>query len=528
MNRLLYFTGYRMVAQEWNGSDLKNSVFFEPDEQGFDLFKTYLNSINHEPIRLLVDLIEEEFRQATIPLVRGPDRKAVIERHLEKFFRKSKFRHAFVQSVVKKKHRKEENMIFTGLTNPELIEPWLKVVEETKTPLAGIISLPIISERFIQHFDNKNKCVILVSQQVPSNLRQTVFIDGKLILSRLVPIASFYQGKYAEDVIRDVDSTQRYLVSQRLIERSEEITVHILSNNRHFDKLTIACNETRYFDFEIHNINELLKERKINLYDEQDFSAALFCYESTKIRHINHYARKEDKRYLNHYRLGLGLKIVGIALFSIGMGMGMTHAIQGYLYQDHISELNSLTQQYDIQHKQLNEKTKTLPASTVNMKSAVKIAEIIKTYYKHSPKTFLTNISQDLMLFSDLRATNIDWFISDKIERKSLSEVAWGGKPTRSRRRVVQSNFKGYYEILILDGEFLNFNGNYRYTLSVLSDFANLLKESGKYDTVEILSQPLNIGENATLKGAAIEGKKTKKDTAKFKIKITKKVPVNV
>lgn len=518
-----------MVAQEWNGSNLKNSVFFEPDEQGFDLFKTYLKSINQEPLRLLVDLIEEEFRQATIPAVRGGDRKALIDRHLEKYFRKSKFRHAFTQYVEKSKTRKEESLVFTGLTNPELIEPWLNVIKEAKTPLAGIISLPIISERFVGQLESKNKCVILVSQQVPSNLRQTVFLDGKLILSRLVPIASFYQGKYAEDVIRDIDSTQRYLVSQRIIERSETVTVHILSNSRHFDKLTVACTETSYFDFEIHNINELLKNRGIDLYDEQDFSSALFCYESTKIKFINHYARDEDKYYLKHYFMGLALKFTGIALFSIGLGLGVSNAIQGYLYQERISEMDSLKDQYNIQFERLTEKTKSLPATTKDMKKAVELSTIIKTNYQHSPKQLLTDISQDLMLFADIRVNHINWFVSDNEERKIYKDVSWGVKKKRrsSRRTQKTAKYNGYYEVAVIDGEFLNFNGNYRYVLSVLSDFEDLLKESGKYDSVEILSRPLNVGENTTLKGVATDEKKVQSKDATFKIKVIKKVPLN-
>lgn len=529
MNRLLYFTGYRVVAQEWSGSELKNSVFFEPDTQGFDLFKSYLQTINREPIRLLVDLIEEEFRQASIPFVRGADRKAVIDRNLEKYFRNTSFRQAFSQSVEKKKKRKEENLIFTGITNPELLEPWLKVIEECKVPLAGIISLPIISERLVSQLDNKNKCVILVSQQVPSNLRQTVFVNGKLVLSRLVPIASFYQGKYAEDVIRDIDSTQRYLVSQRIIERSEVVSVHILSNSRHFDKLTIACNESSYFDFEIHNINKLLEDRKIDLYDEQDFSSTLFCYESTKIRNINHYASNDHLKYLKHYKFGLGLKIVGIMLFAVGLGLGVTNAIQGYLYQDRIGEMGDLEKEYQLQNKRLTDKIKTLPATTKDMKKAVDLAEFIKKNYKQTPKKLLEDVSNDLSLFADLRATGVKWFIADTDDRDLYSDVIWGGSIKRRIKKALRkkTKFKGYYEIVMLEGEFAKFDGNYRYALSVLSDFESLLKESGKYDEIQVINKPLNIGGEATLSGTALEKKEREVLDATFTIKIIKKVPLD-
>ncbi|MCK4710081.1 MAG: hypothetical protein KAU21_15790, partial [Gammaproteobacteria bacterium] len=199
MKRILYFTGYRMVAQEWEGRKLNSSVYFEPDEQGLDLFKAYLLSIKREPVRLLLDLIEEEFRQIVIPLLRGADRQGIIERNYSKFFRNSDYKHAISQGTVKK-GRKEERLLLMGLTNQDLLKPWLAILDKTSTPLSGILSLPLVAEDLISGFKSKHKCVILVTQQVPSNLRQSVFLNGKLILSRLVPIASFYQGEYASDV----------------------------------------------------------------------------------------------------------------------------------------------------------------------------------------------------------------------------------------------------------------------------------------------------------------------------------------
>ena len=182
MKRVLYFTGYRMVAQEWVGRELQSSIYFEPDEQGLDLFSAYLRSFHNEPIRLLVDLIEEEFRQIKIPLLRGSDRQAIVERNYAKFFRNSEYRCAVSQSI-EKAARKEEKLLLIGLTNQSLLEPWMRLIDDTNTPLSGIISLPLLSENIIDHFVSEGTTKILVSQEVPSNLRQSVFIDGKLILT---------------------------------------------------------------------------------------------------------------------------------------------------------------------------------------------------------------------------------------------------------------------------------------------------------------------------------------------------------
>lgn len=179
-----------MVAQEWSGHKLLSNVYFEPDDQGLDLFAAYLRSFHNEPVRLLVDLIEEEFRQIRIPLLRGSDRQAILKRNYTKYFRTSEYRFSISQSI-EKKARKEEKILIMGLTNQYLLEPWLRIIEETRTPLSGILSLPLVSESYVKELKDEHRAIILVSQQVPSNLRQSVFVDGKLILSRLVPIASF-------------------------------------------------------------------------------------------------------------------------------------------------------------------------------------------------------------------------------------------------------------------------------------------------------------------------------------------------
>ena len=172
MKRILYFTGYRMVAQEWLGRKLVSSVYFEPDEQGLDLFSAYMQSFRNEPVRMLVDLIEEEFRQIRIPLLRGSDRRAILQRNYAKYFRHSDYKFAISQAV-EKKTRKEEKLLLIGLTNQYLLEPWLKIIEESRTPLSGIISLPLLSEDYVKELKTEHRAIILVSQQVPSNLRQS-------------------------------------------------------------------------------------------------------------------------------------------------------------------------------------------------------------------------------------------------------------------------------------------------------------------------------------------------------------------
>lgn len=494
-----------MVAQEWVGNELESSVYFEPDEQGLDLFSAYLRSFNNEPVRLLVDLIEEEFRQIKIPLLRGSDRQAIINRNYAKYFRNANYRFAISQSTEKKK-RKEENLLLIGLTNEYLLEPWLKIIDSTQTPLSGIISLPVLSEDYIKSLKSDSRVIILVSQQVPSNLRQSVFVDGKLVLSRLVPIASFYQGEYANDVIRDIESTQRYLISQRIVARSETVKIHILTNKRHADKLTIHCAKSSSFSFEIIEINQLLQNHKIQIAEQQDFSSALYCNLATKKTVLNHYARPKEKKYYLHYLAGLTLKLASVAILALGVGQAVSSGIKGWLFNNTTTDTALIEQKYKAKYNQLSENRIDSSTSTNSMQHIVQTVDEIQQKYLNDPEQMLSMISQDISIFPDIRVKQIDWFAANYADAKNAESVQWDRQTNTRNIRMGDAGSKiphtaGFFEIAVVMAEFLNFGGDYRYALSAVDDLEKTMVESGKYSFVEIMKRPLDIEPENNLTG---------------------------
>ncbi len=503
MKRVLYFTGYRMVAQEWIGSRLASSVYFEPDEQGLDLFSSYLRSFRNESIRLLVDLIEEEFRQIKIPFLRGSDRQAMLDRNFAKFFRNSEFRFAISQAT-EKRNRKEEKLLLIGLTNQHLLEPWLKIISDTKTPLSGIISLPLVSESYVPKLESEHRVTILVSQQVPSNLRQSVFIDGKLILSRLVPIASFYQGDYASDVLRDVESTQRYLISQRLVERTEKVSVHILTNKRHHAKLMGRIEQETYFEFKIHEINGLLEEEKINVDEEQDFSSALFCYLASKPMSINHYAGNTERRYFQHYKAGIGLRMASAMMLALGFGIAAVSVAKGLVYDQTTGEAQLIEQKYKAKFNQLSESRIDSSTSTATMQNIVEAVQNISDSYLKDPEETLGLVSQYISLFPDLRVNKIDWFVTNFSGNETAQDVNWDRPNTKRRTNDRTSDYRpkqGFFEVVVLDAELINFDGDFRYALSVVDDLEKAMVESGNFAAVEVLKRPLDVESDNALSG---------------------------
>ena len=530
MKRILYFTGYRMVAQEWSGRALKSSIYFEPDDTGMELFEAYLKSLKHEPVRMLVDLIEEEFRQITIPALRGSDRKTIIKRNHAKFFRNTKYNFAKTISI-SKKGRKEEQLLIAGLTNPDLIRPWLDIIEKTATPLSGILSLPVISEDLVATFKPDHQCVIVVSQQVPSNLRQSVFVNGRLILSRLVPIASFYDGDYASDVIRDIEGTRRYLVSQRIIDRNEILSVQVVCNKRHFGQLTEKCAENSDFDFHIQNINDLIENEKIEIESEQEFSSVLFCYRASKKLLVNHYAKGREKKYFHHYLTSLVARFSAVSLIAVSFGLFLIFILSAIHYQDITDEMTVLEQKYRAKFNRLNEQKVDASTSTLNMKNVIQAVDKLNNHYLHTPAPMLAMVSQDISLFPDMRVTHVDWYLASSMTADKADEQKKAAAPDRrSRNRSATRSGEKLFEIVRVDGHLLNFDGDYRYALSQIDDMEDSMRVSKKYTQVEITRRPLNIESDETISGDA--GRTLSRDSqsakvAEFSFRLAREIKLN-
>ncbi|MDA3868577.1 MAG: hypothetical protein PF589_01220, partial [Gammaproteobacteria bacterium] len=62
MNRVFYFSGHRLTVFHWDRKKFHGACSFEPNLEGLDKFKQYLNTSAKSPARLLVDVIEEDFR----------------------------------------------------------------------------------------------------------------------------------------------------------------------------------------------------------------------------------------------------------------------------------------------------------------------------------------------------------------------------------------------------------------------------------------------------------------------------------
>ena len=109
-------------------------------------FERYLATSGPTPTHLFVDLAEEDFRLDTVPHVGAGDREAILDRKLAQIFRNTPYRHALLQGR-ETEGRRDDRVLYTAITNPEVLRPWLDMLERLEVPLAGIHSAAVFSAR---------------------------------------------------------------------------------------------------------------------------------------------------------------------------------------------------------------------------------------------------------------------------------------------------------------------------------------------------------------------------------------------
>ncbi|MDJ0879665.1 MAG: hypothetical protein QNI86_13695 [Halieaceae bacterium] len=309
MERVFYFSGYRMRVFEWHHEELVGSHSFEPDESGLRDFETFLAESIRLPARLLVDLIEEEFRRETIPHVNVRDRRRLIDRLLERHYRDRTHVHAEVIGR-SRDGRRDDQLLISALTNSEVLKPWMERLQAAEVSLAGIWSLPLITHRLLRHLKARGGHSLVITRQIRSSLRNTYFNKGKLMLSRLIRFDNSVWDQESGQLVADhmergALEIDNFLVNQRLLGSGENLEVYCLLPESQIEDAREFIGDTDAIHYHFFPIEQVHKSLKIKVGDSQSQRAdTLFSYLCTRESVLrDHYATKPQRENFYQYFL---------------------------------------------------------------------------------------------------------------------------------------------------------------------------------------------------------------------------------
>ena len=502
---------------------LVGSSSFEPTESGLNNFRNYLRQTENIPGKFLVDVIEEDFRNEKIPHVGRKDRNSVINRLIDRYYRSSQD-YCYSEVIGRVKDGRKDDIVLIGaITNPQLIQPWLSVLDECEVPLSGIWTLPLISKKLLKTIKMTNGVVLLVSQQVNSNVRQTLFRDGKLISSRQSIInqdMSDISG-IGQLAAPEVNRTMEFFRAQNLVSNEETINLHILGSNEQQQSLQQSFKSDERKTVVIHSVADIQNKLGLKGVAEKfsDYIFAWLCV-SQNLSATHYGERQSFNRYFNRlaasalYAASLLVVIAGVLLTE----SNISDALE---YEKSIVLLAQEEKNYkDLYAKKFKDFEEVFQNAGV-MNSAVELAEQIKLNSSTSPLDFLISLS-NIISQQDVGTVYID-----KIEWQAISV-------NEKNKKAAKANFTAKLPVkhsAIVIGRIAQSEHNYRESIEQIQAIIYSLKANPRIESAEVIKMPVDLrSESKFSTESGVEIKQGVKGDVSgvFSLKITMKAPSHV
>jgi len=426
VKRIFYYSGFRLTVFHWQGEKCIATYAFNPGEEGLEKFKTYLLATDNTPARILVDLIEEDFKQENIPHVNATDRKSIVTRLIERQHRNSKDYIHYNVIGREKTGRKDDILLYSVLSNPQILDPWLNTMSDCNTSISGIWSLPLLSEKLFNKLNLQAKNILLVSQQVPSNLRQTFLCRTKFQSSRSA-VVNLEDASIGEHISLEVEQTIRFLSNQRQIGFDEKIEVHVICREADVAEIKSHCEDSALRSFHYHKIQDVIKTLGCDTPSNNkakitDYSNGLYAYVcSNQILPIGHYGNK--KLFSDFYQqiLSKSFYVASILTLLTTLILSFYYIAQSSTFDNETLTLKTQARGVISQYEKKLAKLQHKLSQTQMMQSSVLLTEKIRKARRISPQNFMTDISRGLTRsgMHDTEITNIIW---QKYQNNTLPE----------------------------------------------------------------------------------------------------------
>ena len=231
---LLYLSAAGASFALYHQGTLREVHALPSHEEGWEAFNALLLKHAGKPVAIAVDTVDEVYRQDILPRVHGADRREMTDRRLRQLIHHSAYRAALRQKSLSDpvlqgqlKERRQERYLMMGLTNAEIVRPWLDIMHVRAAHLAGIWLLPALAIPLAKQFHLGKGRLLLVSEQT-GGLRLTYLEEGELRFSRLAPVDSNQHQNPLEGYAEEIERTRQSLLGKRLLARSAPLRTLLL------------------------------------------------------------------------------------------------------------------------------------------------------------------------------------------------------------------------------------------------------------------------------------------------------------
>lgn len=502
MRRLLFFPGHRIIAYEWDRGRFRHIHAFEPDDAGRAAFRAWLEQAPRTPVQLLLDVIEEEFHVDHVPHVIGRDRVELYRRTAQKHFRNTEFRYITAQDR-QESGRRDDRVLVAGLTNPELLKVWLTIIDTVRVPLKGIHSLPLLGERLLPHLGAaRTRRALVVSQQIPSTLRQSYYEGGRLRFSRLVPGRYRDAAGFVEFVRRELDQTLHFLETQRFRRREDAIDVFVIAGEDVYQELRDGMASSDSVTCHLVPLKRLAARVGIRGEPPGGFADTVFAQVLLRQRRpANHYGLPRLRRHFFVQRARQALRWTAAALVLAAAAVVGGTWLQGQVYEGAAREARARAAGFEELYQERLRQLAEFDYRAVDVKNAVDLMDRLDAVATRDPGRMMARVGAVLDRHPDIVLDALTWLLSlrpDLQFESGRDATAAGGDA--GLPQIVSAGAPVYHYALI-EGDVVGFGGDYRRAVDVFERFVAGLEGEAAFGRVEVLKAPFDLRPDSGVSG---------------------------
>ena len=521
---LLNISPGQTVAGLWQsrrqGGEFTRYEVFTPDDEGLEAFAAYLKGVGKVLSWVAADTVEEDYRFDTLPHAGGSDRAALLDRKMRQYYRSTRFVCAVHRERTADK-RRDDRYLFTALTNPALIDPWLAELAKADCPVAGVYLAPMLSSGLLARLNITAPRVLLAIPQ-RAGLRLTFHKGGEFCISRLTRPIPADAAEAAHMLQAELINTRMYLSTLNFDALDEPLPVVFLDHDDTLAPIVTGLNEgghgvecqvigrariVQYLGVSPRLLDVAPETLYLRQLAEQPPEANLAPASITA-------GYRTQQRQKTLYTAAAGMAAVGL----LGAGFNLWRSAD---FNQGTLDAARRTAAAQSQYKEI---TRTFPAAPTSADNLVKAVDIYQNVVKaaRTPRTFMEIVSRAVEPSPEIYLNEIAW-VHGGLGVQGAQTGARTDAPTAATASLAPTVTNGLRQSGSITGELRPFNGDFRAAIAAIQGVADRLSRDSRVAEVRVAKLPLNVNPEQSLSGNTRDDADQSGAAAEFRIAISLK-----
>jgi hypothetical protein len=509
--RILYFTGEDHYLYAASGSALELEAKFSGDDLGVSGFREHLRGRRGALFSVVADLAGEDFHEEQIPLVRGSDRDAVVQRRLAQRYRDTRLAAALSLGYVSTAERRNERLLLASFTNTQQLAPWLDALEESGARLAGVYSVPLLAPALAARLGAKSgRCFVVSANR--AGLRQCFVEDGRLRFARLERTVEMVPQALAMFVRSETQRLAQYLTTLRALSREgPPVQVLVVAPRGQKAVFEQALTSDSRLAFHTIDVAEAADKAGVRRIPEGTGTEALYLHLAAKKPPREQFASRDDRRRYLVWQLQRGIGAAGVlGLAACALYAGVIALDAAGVREDAAAQLREARAAAE-QYQRITAGFPVTQTSTENLKVAVVEFQRIARRTA-APEGAFVHVSQVLEKFPQFELDRMEWSVGrpDRRDKPAAGTAA----PTAAADTAVRLELTGRVNATQ--------RSDYRGITAQVQRFAEALASSG-YELLRT-QLPFDITPEGTLTGDIV-GSSDTGEAPRFTVTLARRLP---